>query len=65
MIKSLNIFMREKKLFISIDMQKPPMLGIYGLQHQTDKAGSATSFSSKDTFPKVSLPAEKLKLFIE
>ena len=46
-------------------MQKPPMLGIYGLQHQIDKAGSATSFSSKDTFPKVSLPAEKLKLFIE
>ena len=56
--------MREKRLFISIDIRKPPMLGSYSLQHPIDKAGSTTSVSSEDAFPKVSLPAEKLKLFI-
>ena len=45
-------------------MQKSPMSGSYSLQHQIDKAGSTTSFSSEDAFHKVSLPAEKLKLFI-
>ena len=42
------------------------MLGSYNLQNPIDKAGStpSTSFSSEDAFPMVSLPAEKLKLFI-
>ena len=54
--------MREKILFISIDVQKSPMLG--SLRHSIDKAGSATSFSSEDAFPSVSLSAKKLKFFI-
>ena len=40
------------------------MLGSYSLQHPIDKADSKTSFSSEDAFPKVSLSAEKLKLFM-
>ena len=38
------------------------MLG--SLRHPVDKAGSTTSFSSENTFPRVSLSAEKLKSFI-
>ena len=40
------------------------MLGNYSLQDLIYKAGSTTSFSSEDAFPKVSLPAEKLKVFV-
>ena len=38
------------------------MLG--SLRYQIGKADSATSFSSEDTFPNVSLSANNLKLFI-
>ena len=38
------------------------MLG--SLRHPIDKADSTTSFSSENTFPRVSLSAEKLKSFI-
>ena len=55
---------RKKILFISIDIRKPPMLGSYSLQNPIYKAGSTTSFSSEDAFPKVSLSAEKLNIFI-
>ena len=54
----------RKRFFISVDIRKPPMLGNYSLQDLIYKAGSTTSFSSEDAFPKVSLPAEKLKAFI-
>ena len=54
----------KKRLFISIDIRKPPMLGSYSLQHPIDEAGSTNSFSSEDASPKVSLPAKKLKPFI-
>ena len=40
------------------------MLGSYSLQNPIYKAGSTTSFSSEDAFPKVSLSAEKLNIFI-
>ena len=54
-IKPLNIFMIEKKkLFISVDIRKPPMLVSYSLQHPIDKTGSTTSFSSEESFPEVS-----------
>ena len=66
--------MREKRLFISIDIQKCPILGSLQhsldkagstkLVHQIDKAGSTTSFSSNDPFPSVRLFAKKLKLFV-
>ena len=36
----------------------------YHLQYLIDKAVSATSCSSEDAFPSVSLSAKKLKLFI-
>ena len=34
------------------------------MQHLIDKASSDASFSFEDAFPKVSLSAEKLKIFI-
>ena len=40
------------------------MLGSYSLQHPIDKAGSINSFISEDVLPRVTFPAEKLKLFI-
>ena len=40
------------------------MLGSHSLQNLIEKASSTASFSFEDAFPKVSLPAEKLKLFI-
>ena len=31
---------REKRIFISFDIQKPLILGSYSLRHSTDKADS-------------------------
>lgn len=39
------------------------MLG--SLRHPIDKAGSITSFSSKEAFPKISLSSKKVKRFID
>ena len=56
-MKALNIFMREKRLFVSIGIQKSSVLA--SLRHPIDKAGSTTSFSSEDAFPSVGLSAKK------
>ena len=49
--------MREKRLFVSIGIQKSSVLA--SLRHPIDKAGSTTSFSSEDAFPSVGLSAKK------
>ena len=38
--------MKEERLFISIDIQKSPM--IYSSRHTIDRAGSKTLFNSED-----------------
>ena len=48
-----HFYDRKKKLFISVDIRKPPMLVSYSLQHPIDKTGSTTSFSSEESFPEV------------
>ena len=43
---------KKKRLFISIDVQKLPLLG--SLRHPIDNAASTSSFSSAEAFPSVS-----------
>ena len=64
-MKPLNTFIKENKLFISIDIRKPPMLASYSLQQPFEKAVSTSSFISEDVFSNISLPFEKLKLIIK
>ena len=47
-IIALNIFIGENKTFTSVNVQKYPLLGSLWLI--TDKAVSATTFSSEDAF---------------
>ena len=47
-IKALNIVMKEERLFISIDIQKSPI--ICSSRHTIDRAGSKTLFNSGDAF---------------
>lgn len=54
--------MREKRLFVSIDIQKFSMLG--SLRHLINRAGSTTSFSHEDAFPSVGLSAKKTETFL-
>ena len=54
--------MREKRLFIWVDIRKSPILR--SLRHPIDKTGSTTLFSFEDAFPSVKLSTKKLKRFI-
>ena len=58
-----SLLWQKKRLFISIDIRKSPMLG--GLRHPINKAGSTTSFSPEDAFPNVSLSPKKTETFLE
>ena len=60
-ITALIILIREKRLLNKCT--KSSMLG--SLRHPIDKAGSITSFSSKEAFPKISLSSKKVKRFID
>ena len=64
--KILKHFYERKKEFLyqQIYENLQCQVASHSLQHPIDKAGSATSLRCKDGFPKVNLPAEKLKLFI-
>ena len=54
---------KRKKTFYMNKCTKSSMLG--SLRHPIDKAGSITSFSSKEAFPKISLSSKKVKRFID
>ena len=53
---------RKNASFTSRNIRKSLILG--SQRHLIDKAASTTSFRSEDSFPSVSLSAEKVKLFM-
>ena len=55
-VKTFKHSYEKKRLFISTDIRKTPVLG--SLRHPIYKAGSTNSFSFEDTFPIVSLSAK-------
>ena len=64
--KILKPFHERKSDFLYQQIHKNSQcqIAIVYTQHPIDKAGSTNSFNSEDAFAKVSLCAEKLKLFI-